>query len=74
MRGNRTVGGCPNGGGGGETKSPKERYNLIFLKHFYRAEQLPVQSSADPNLRVPPLLTSLSNYYEKRQKNPGLME
>jgi len=37
MRGNHTVGGCPSGGGGGETKSPQERYNLIFLKHFYRA-------------------------------------
>jgi hypothetical protein len=31
MRGNRNVGGGPSGGGGGETKSPKERYDLIFL-------------------------------------------
>jgi hypothetical protein len=31
MKGNRNVGGCPSGGGGGETKSPKERYDLIFL-------------------------------------------
>jgi hypothetical protein len=31
MRGNRNVGGCPSGGGGGETKSPQKRYNLIFL-------------------------------------------
>ena len=33
------TGGCPSGGGGGETKSPKERYNLIFLKHFSRAKK-----------------------------------
>jgi hypothetical protein len=31
MKGNRNVGGCPSGRGGGETKSPKERYDLIFL-------------------------------------------
>jgi hypothetical protein len=31
MRGNRNVGGCPSGGGGGETKNPQERYDLIFL-------------------------------------------
>ena len=31
MRGNRNVGGCPSGGGGGDTKSPKERYDSIFL-------------------------------------------
>ena len=38
MRGNRNVGGCPSAGGVGETKSPQERYDLIFLKHFYRAQ------------------------------------
>jgi hypothetical protein len=31
MRGNRNVGGYLSGGGGGETKRPKERYDLIFL-------------------------------------------
>jgi hypothetical protein len=31
MRGNRNVGGCPGGGGGGETKSSQELYDLIFL-------------------------------------------
>jgi hypothetical protein len=31
MRGNRDMGGCPSSGGGGETKSPKERYDLFFL-------------------------------------------
>jgi hypothetical protein len=31
MRGNRNVGGCPSGGGGGENQSPKERYDLFFL-------------------------------------------
>jgi hypothetical protein len=40
MRGNRNAGGCPSGGGAGETKSPKERYDLIFLKHVYRAAGL----------------------------------
>ena len=37
MRGNRNVGGCLSAGGVGETKSLQERYDLIFLKHFYRA-------------------------------------
>jgi hypothetical protein len=36
MRGNRNAGGCPSDGGMGETKSPIERYDLMFLKHFYR--------------------------------------
>lgn len=31
MRGNRNMGGCPGAGGAGETKSPQERYDLIFL-------------------------------------------
>ena len=37
MSDNRTVGGCLSGGRGGETKSPQERYDVIFLRHFYRA-------------------------------------
>jgi hypothetical protein len=40
MRGNRNAGGCPSGGGTGETKRPKERYDLIFLNHFSRAAGL----------------------------------
>jgi hypothetical protein len=28
-------------GAGGETKSPHERYDLIFLQHFYRADLSP---------------------------------
>jgi len=39
MRGNRNVGGCPGTGGAGETKSPQERYDVIFLKHFSRAQK-----------------------------------
>jgi hypothetical protein len=55
MRGNRNVGGCPSGGGGGETKSPKERYDLFFLQHFYRAE-LPLLSSLGVDLTLSPEL------------------
>lgn len=34
MRGNRYGGGPPNCGGGGETKSPQERYDVIFSGIF----------------------------------------
>jgi len=37
MRSNHNVGACPGGGGGDETKCPKEHYDLIFFQHFSRA-------------------------------------
>jgi hypothetical protein len=47
MKGIRNVVGCPSGGGGGETKSPKERYDLIFLSIFTEPKNRYFKKTAD---------------------------
>jgi len=43
---------------------------MIFMTTWI----ITIQSSADPNPWVLPLLTSLSKYYEKQQKNPVMVQ
>ena len=57
MKGNRNVGGCPRGGGGGETKSPQERYDLIVLSISTEPEKtfFVLRLSENPVAKIPRL-------------------